>query len=195
MFRYLPGLVLVQVATVALVLAALQTDKQELWIAMAVLAVILNVVTGLWFASITSHLRKDALAKASEQFSKEREKLRVNAEQQKTRLLRKSHEQINKATNRAHAKANFKVGAAFTGIIGAGLLMIFAQFMTLGILTLAAGGGALAGYLARLRQEVTAQKRNRLALDQRQADPVVALEPAKTRKLIPFDTGRNGKAS
>ena len=195
MFRYLPGLLLVQVATVALVLAALQSDKRELWVAMAVLAVILNVVTALWFSSITSHLKKDALAKVAERYSKEREKLRVNAEQQKARLLKKSHEQINKATNRAHAKANFKVGAAFAGIIGAGLLMIFAQFMTLGILTLAAGGGALAGYLARLRQETSAQRKNNLAVSNGQAPPALVVESAKTRKLIPFDKRRKDTAS
>ncbi len=158
MLRYLPGILLVQVATVALVLAALKTEDRELWIAIACLAVIINLVTAFWFGSITSHLKKDAVAKAREQFSQEREKLRVNAEKQKSKILKQTHAQMTKATNRAYAKANFKVGAAFAGIIGAGALMIFTQFITLGILTLATGGGALAGYLTRLRQELPNRK-------------------------------------
>jgi len=158
MLRYLPGILLVQVATVALVLAALKTEDRELWLAIACLAVIINLVTAFWFGSITSHLKKDAVAKARDQFSQEREKLRVSAEKQKSKILRQTHAQMTKATNRAHAKANFKVGAAFAGIIGAGALMMFTQFITLGVLTLATGGGALAGYLPRLRQELPNRK-------------------------------------
>jgi hypothetical protein len=195
MIRYLPGLLLVQVATVALVLAALQSDSRELWITMAALAGILNLVTALWFGSITSHLQKDAVAKITEQFSREREKLRVTAEQQKARLLKQSHEQINRATNRAHAKANFKVGAAFTGIIGAGVLMIFTQFMTLGILTLATGGGALAGYLARLRQDLSSRRKGELLLSDRQDTPGKAIAASGSGKLIPLDSARKDRAS
>ncbi len=195
MFRYLPGILLVQVATVALVLAALKTDDRELWMVMGALALIINLVTAFWFGSITSHLRKDAVAKVREQFSQEREKLRVTAEQQKSRLIRKSHEQITKATNRAHAKANFKVGAAFAGIIGAGVLMMFTQFMTLGILTLATGGGALAGYLARLRQELPARNRQELIPSEREQAPLVTLEPGRARKLPLLSGAGKSRAS
>jgi hypothetical protein len=185
MLRYLPGILLVQVATVALVLAALQTDDRELWIAIAGLALIINLMTAFWFGSITSHLKKDAIARVREQFSVEREKLRVNAERQKSRLLKKSHEEITRATNRVHARASLKVGAAFTGIIGAGVLMMFTQFMTLGVLTLTTGGGALAGYLARVRQELPRKKKQALIAVDKQQPPVVTIEPASTRKLPP----------
>jgi hypothetical protein len=133
--------------------AALKTDDRQLWVAIACLAAIINLVTAFWFGSITNHLKKDAIAKVQQQFSREREKLRVNAEQKNLKLLQQTSAEMTKATNRAHAKANFKVGAAFTGIIGAGALMIFTQFMTLGVLTIATGGGALAGYLVRFRQD------------------------------------------
>lgn len=195
MLRYLPGILLVQVATVALVLAALKTDDRELWMVMGALALIINLVTAFWFGSITSHLKKDAVAKVREQFSQEREKLRVTAEQQKSRLLKKSHEQITKATNRAHAKANFKVGAAFAGIIGAGVLMMFTQFMTLGILTLATGGGALAGYLARFRQEPPARNRQELIVSEREQAPLVTVEPGKARKLPLLSGAGKSRAS
>ena len=188
MLRYLPGIVLVQVATVALVLAALKTDNRELWIAIACLALIINLVTAFWFGSITSHLKKDAVAKAREQFSQEREKLRVNAEKQKSKLLKQTHAQMTKATNRAHAKANFKVGAAFAGIIGAGALMMFTQFMTLGILTLATGGGALAGYLTRLRQELPTRKKQ-APLEYQTPPPPQVLPPPKTTRKVPWPGG------
>ena len=110
MFRYLPGIIIIQVATAALLLAAARTSDQELWIAIGCLALVVTVVTAFWFDSIASHLKKDAVLQAKDDFSREREKLRVNAERAKTRLIKKSHEQINKETNRAHAKANFKVG-------------------------------------------------------------------------------------
>lgn len=158
MLRYLPGILIIQIATVALILAAGRTSDQELWIAIGCLALVISVVTAFWFESIASHIRKDAVTRAKDEFSREREKLRVNAERQKSRLIKKSHEQITRETNRAHARASFKVGGAFVGVIAAGALMVFTQFMTLGLLLLATGGGALAGYLARARQYSLARK-------------------------------------
>ncbi len=59
--------------------------------------------TAFWFSSIASHAKKDTLTKAKDEFTKEREKLRVNAERQKTRLIHKSHEEIRRETNRVYA--------------------------------------------------------------------------------------------
>jgi hypothetical protein len=183
MIRYLPGIVLVQVATVALVVAALKTDDRQLWVAIACLAAIINLVTAFWFGSITNHLKKDAIAKVQQQFSREREELRVNAEQKNLKLLQQTSAQMAKATNRAHAKANFKVGAAFTGIIGAGALMIFTQFMTLGVLTIATGGGALAGYLLRFRQDQAILKNQPRDDRNGRSLPRVEYAPGRAKKL------------
>ena len=183
MIRYVPGIVLVQVATVALVVAALKTDDHQLWLAIACLALIITLVTALWFGSITKHLKKDAIAKVQEQFSREREKFRVNAEQKNLKLLQQTSAQMTKATNRAHAKANFKVGAAFTGIIGAGALMIFTQFMTLGVLTIATGGGALAGYLLRFRQDQALLKSQARSDRSGRSVPLVESAPKQVKKL------------
>ncbi len=172
-----------QVATVALVVAALRIDDRQLWVAIACLALIIDLVTAFWFGSITKHLKKDAVAKAQEQFSREREKFKVDAEQKNLKLLQQSSAQLTKATNRVHAKANFKVGAAFTGIIGAGALMIFTQFMTLGVLTIATGGGALAGYLVRFRQD-QAMLKNRARIDRNGLYvPRVERAPGHAKKL------------
>lgn len=69
-----------------------------------------------------------------------------------------------KETNRAHARSSFKLGAGFIGIVAAGSLMIFTQFLTLGLLTLAVGGGVLGGYLMRIRQEVAARQKEAFAI-------------------------------
>ena len=156
MLKYLPGILIVQAATAALVFASLKTEDNQLLMAMGGLALVINLVTAFWFASIAAHARKDAIAKVREESARERESLRVDAEREKSKLMKESHENITRQTNKAHARANFKVGAAFAGIMGAGVLMIFTQFLSLGLLTLATGGGALAGYLARLKQDYTA---------------------------------------
>lgn len=178
MFKYLPGILIIQAATVAMTLAALKSSDQELWLAIGLLGLIIGLVTAFWFSSIASHIKKDALAQARDEFSREREKLRVNAERQKTRLIKKSHEQIRKETNRAYARTNFKLGAGFVGIIGAGALMIFTQFLTLGLLTLAVGGGALGGYLVRLRQDVLSRQKQ-IAVVQPERKPVIEIQPDK----------------
>ena len=178
MLKYLLGILIIQAATVALTLAATKSDDQELWLAVLFLAFIIGLVTAFWFASIASHVKKDALANAKDEFSKEREKLRVNAERQKTRLMRKSHEEIRKETNRAHARSSFKLGAGFIGIVAAGSLMIFSQLITLGLLTLAVGGGALGGYLMRVRQETVSRHKEAFTIsDERK--PVIEVQPVK----------------
>ena len=178
MLKYLLGILIIQAATVAMTFAAIKSDDQELWLAVLLLAFIISLVTAFWFASIASHAKKDALADAKDEFTKEREKLRINAERQKTRLIRKSHEEIRKETNRAHARSSFKLGAGFIGIVAAGSLMIFSQLLTLGLLTLAVGGGALGGYLLRVRQEVISRNKETFAIsDERK--PVIEAKPVK----------------
>ena len=178
MLKYLLGILIIQAATVAMTVTAIKSDDQELWLAVLLLAVLIGLVTAFWFASIASHAKKDALAQAKDEFSKEREKLRVNSERQKTRILRKSHEDIRKETNRAHAKSSFKLGAGFIGIVAAGALLIFSQLLTLGFLTLAVGGGALGGYLMRVRQEVVSRPKEVLSISDGRK-PVIVIPPAK----------------
>ena len=178
MLKYLLGILIIQAATVAMTLAAIKSGDQELWLAVLLLGLLIALVTAFWFVSIAGHAKKDALANAKDEFVKEREKLRVNAERQKTRLIRKSHEEIRKETNRAHARTNFKLGAGFIGIVAAGSLMIFSQLLTLGLLTLAVGGGALGGYLMRVRQEAVTRQKQAFAMSD-EKKPVIEVNPVK----------------
>jgi len=178
MLKYLPGILIIQAATVAMTLAAIKSENLELWLAVLLLALVIGLVTAFWFASIASHTKKDALTHAKDEFSKEREKLRVNAERQKTRIIRKSHEEIRKETNRAHARTSFKLGAGFIGIVAAGSLMIFSQLLTLGLLTLAVGGGALGGYLMRVRQEAVSRHKEAFVISDGNK-PAIEARPVK----------------
>ena len=154
MLRFLPAIILIQLATGVLIYALITAPLEEnQLLAIALLGLIMSVLAAFWFASIAGHLHKDSLAKTAEKHAIERESIRVDAERQKTRIVEDTHKQITKATNRAHAKANFKVGAILAAAIGMGSLMLFTQFLTIGLLILTTSGGALIGYLTRLRQE------------------------------------------
>ncbi|MEE9493694.1 MAG: hypothetical protein V3W04_10005 [Gammaproteobacteria bacterium] len=160
MLKYLPGIILIQLATAAMIYTVFKTGDRELWLAIGLLAILITLITGFWFASLARQSRNDALAKAQEKFSKERELLKVSVEKQKTKIIKDGHKQILKQTHRTQAKASFKLGAAFVGIIGIGSLLLFSQLLTLGLLTISTGGGALLGYMAKTRQYNLLQQKN-----------------------------------
>jgi len=70
----------------------------------------------------------------------------------KTREIRNSHQQVLRETRRLQNRSTLKLGAAMTGIAGMGVILLFTQFMTLGVLAMSATGGALLGYGIRARQ-------------------------------------------
>lgn len=162
MFRFLPGIIVVQIATVALVLATMESGNKGYWISLGVIALITSLLAAFWFNAIAGQMHKDAVAQAKEAFAEEREKIRVKAEKDKLRLVERSHKRVAKETNRAHAKANLKVGAAFAAAVGMGGLMVLAEFLTLGLLTMSTAGGALVGYVARGRYGFLSRKNDEL---------------------------------
>jgi hypothetical protein len=56
--------------------------------------------------------------------------------------------------------------------------MIFSQLLTLGLLTLAVGGGALGGYLMRVRQEAATRHKEDFAISDG-TKPVIEIQPVK----------------
>jgi hypothetical protein len=152
MLKFLLGILLVQAATVVVVLLAPADLRGAGLLRVAVPLAVISFMAAFWFSSMAHHLRKDHLAKASEQFARERENLRVNAERSKARAMKQAQKDIARETRVTHARANFKVGAAFAGVIGVGALLLLTQFLTVGIVALSTAGGALAGYLYRGRQ-------------------------------------------
>jgi hypothetical protein len=85
--------------------------------------------------------------------------------------------------------AKLRTGVAVGGVVGVGVAMMFAQFLTLGLLTIATAGGAAAGYGLRVRQEKRLRIRdatpNRERLIASSVDDLPALEaqtPALSRR-------------
>lgn len=154
MFRYLPGIILVQLATGALAYALVRMPLEtDLLLAVAGLATILTLVVAFWFSSIAAHARREGEQAIRESYARETQDLRVDVERQKAKIIRESHKQLLKETRRANTRANLKVSVAFAGVAAIGGLMLFTQFMTVGLLLMGTSGGALAGYLTRARQD------------------------------------------
>lgn len=150
MLRFVTGILLVQLASVVLVLFARPAqDDLVSWLPILVALGVIALVTAFWFAHIVSHLRRDDVERIRSEFAEQREQLRVKAEREKTRLIQKSHKAMVSETRRAQGRANLKVGVALAVAAGSGVLMIVTNFVTLGLLLMTATGGALGGYLVK----------------------------------------------
>lgn len=152
MIKYFFGILAVQIATVALVLLAPELEGVG-WLRLMIPLLVIGFFTAFWFNSIASHKSKEDVFEAHAQHAREKEKIQINAERAKTRLVKKTQQQIARESRIAHSKANFKVGAAFAGTIGAGALMLLTELLTMGLLTISTAGGALGGYVMRARKD------------------------------------------
>ncbi|MBW2430304.1 MAG: hypothetical protein JRF56_15200 [Deltaproteobacteria bacterium] len=153
MLKYIPGILLLQIITIALVLIAPADLANWGWLRLLIPILIAGFLTAFWFGSIAAHQRKDEISRLKACHTKERENLRVNAERAKTKLVKQAQRKTMQEVRRSSARANIKIGLAFAGAAGLGGLLILTQFMSLGWLTLTTVGGALGGYLLRIRQE------------------------------------------
>lgn len=152
MLQFLAGIILIQLVTALLVLVV-GRDAETLaeWLPVAVAGAMIALIAAFWFASLAARRNDAALERLRAEFAREREGLRVTAEREKTRLVRKSHKTLVKATRRVESRASFKVGVAVASAAGLGLLMMVANFVTLGLVTLTGAGAALGGYLLHRR--------------------------------------------
>jgi len=149
LLKFLLGIVLVQVVTGVLIYLSPNALDEMSLLRLVVPLFFVALMVAFWFSSLSANFRKDSEHQMTNKFAKEREELRVKAERAKTRVVKDAQKEIAKEAKVTHAKANFKVGAAFAGVIGVGALFIFAQLVTAGLLTLTAAGGALGGYYYR----------------------------------------------
>ena len=159
LFKFLPGLVILQVATAALLINADASAHGANWALIGAAGAIIALLVGLWFSSLADHLKKDALAQVREDFARERERFLVAAEADKRTIVEESHNRIVEETNRAHAKANFKLGAALVAMLGFAGVLLYIELVTLALVTITTAGGALAGYVVRARQDSLALKK------------------------------------
>ncbi len=183
MLKFLPGIILIQLVTCGLMLTIINWSHDfQLIIVIAVIGLLSAVLVAFWFSSIArvvfseeqSLLQKqhaydrERIVKESERekaeaikeksklqdmHARERERILLDAEHEKASIIEENYRKSEKEIRKAHAKANFKVGVAFTAALGAGGLMIAGQMITIGIMMMVASGSGLSGYLLRARQE------------------------------------------
>ena len=151
LIKFLIGIVFLQGSTGLLVYTALRTDLTQTWPLFAALGITLAAMTALWFNAIADGARKEALAKVQASFSREREKIRVRAEQDKAREVKNTQRQAERQQQRARVGGQFKTGLLIAGGGGAGLLLLMTQMISLGMLALTTAGGAAIGYGVRAR--------------------------------------------
>lgn len=163
MLRYLPGLLLVQFVTVALVMLNAGAEPRELALRAGLPALVIALVTALWFRSLSRTDGERDLARTRLEHERERERLQRDAERaradlsreaerERVELLREAERTVRREERRVTRRANLQVGLAFAATGGIGVLLLLSELLTLGLLTLSAGGGALGGYVLRWRQ-------------------------------------------
>lgn len=183
LIRFLIGVFFLQGVTGLIVYTALRTDWQTTWPLFLILGLAVGAMTALWFSTIAGASRHHVVARAAERFSKEREQIRVKAEQQRLKEVRNSVKAARKMSSGMNLKSALVVG----GAAGLGLTMMLTQFITLGIFTVAAAGGAALGYGVRVRQEKLIARRE-LAAEERALRLIEVAEP------LPALPGRKRKA-
>ena len=187
LIRFLVGIFLLQGVTALLVYTALSTDWQSTWPLFLVLGGSIGALVALWFSAMVGADRRNAVARATQRFSKEREQLRVKAEQQRAKELQTKERQVAKAARGGGLASGMtlKSSLAVGGAIGVGVAMLLTQFVTLGLITLTTAGGAALGYGVRMRQEKLISGRRIDGPDKGikliDAEPVPVLEKKKRR--------------
>lgn len=152
------GVLLLQVVTVLLVVAAMRSNLNETVALFVLVGGLVGFLAALWFASIYSGGHRLAVSQAREGFSREREKLRVKSEKEKARLMVNGEKRAAKPSRRSAGGGGgsgfgLKGNTAMIAAVGVGGVLIFSQFVTLGLAALAAVGGSMAGYKLRSFQE------------------------------------------
>ena len=184
MLKFIPGILLLQAITIALVLIGPADPANWGWLRLAVPVLIAGILTAFWFGSIAARQCKDEISRLREDYAKERETIRLNAERAKTKMVKQAQRQTLQELRRSSRRANIKIGLAFAGLAGLGGLLVMTQFMSLGLLMLAFVGGATGGYALRVRQE-----KGKPQLPPSDQDPtrMINATPGKTKQLPRVD--------
>jgi len=178
--KFIFGIIIAQIATYFLIVLAPEELSLMGIVRAGIPLLFIALIIAFWFNSIAGHHSKDAIGKAKEHFANEREKIRSNAHRAKERAVNAVRKESAKETAKAHAKANFKVGAAFAGMLGVGALFVFAQMLTAGLLAISATVGAMGGYYWRGKR---IQNNHLKELEQRSDFKVIHTKPNRPKEL------------
>lgn len=174
MLRFLPGIVLVQLATIALFWVNQGSPAQQMLLQVALPSVVFACVTAFWFSAISRNHAEQRMTILREKHAAEREELNKQVERTRSDVLQKASADQAKIIERAHVereklvkkthkevlrnerstsrRASMKVGLAFMGMTALGIVLLISELLTLGLMTITTAGGALGGYMLRWRQ-------------------------------------------
>jgi hypothetical protein len=164
--KYLLAVALVQGMTVLLLFAWWHTGSTDVALTLAALGLAAGFFAALWLASMARGDRQEALLRAETDLIRERERNRHRTERERFKAAENARRQVQRETRKLKNRSTVRLGAAVAGIAGLGTLLLLTQFLSLGVLLVSSSGGALAGYLLRMRQEF-----RRVAADGEQALP------------------------
>lgn len=212
MFRYLPGIVLVQVVTLTLLWVNAGATLEQLLLRVGLPALVISAVIALWLSMIgrmeterrNSALREQhavevtrlnreierARADILQQASADKAQLVERAHTERERLVKQTHKELLKRERSINRQANIKVGLAFMGVTAIGVVLLITELLTLGLLTIMTAGGAMGGYLLRWRQtrqmmDGLAVLPNKPAQSSSRGALIIADSPSVTRKNRP----------
>ena len=152
MLRYLAGLVLVQLVTLGLFVLNADAEPRALALSVGVPALAIALLAALWFRTLSRVDAERDLARTRLEHERERERFRTAAEREREKVVREAERTVRREERRVARRASAQVGLAFAATAGMGVLFVVSELVTLGLLTLATGGGALGGYVLRWRQ-------------------------------------------
>jgi|GEM_PF-1324101 len=156
MLRYLPGLLLLQLFTLLLFGLNADAGSEALLVRAGLPALAITLITALWFKSLSRADGERDLARTRLDHEREREALQRQAASERIEVERGAAQTIRREERRTSRRANFKVGLAFAATTAIGVLFVLSELVTLGLITLTTGGGAMGGYWLRWRQTRTA---------------------------------------
>jgi len=156
-FKYLFAIILVQIATAITIMSAPADLSGWEWLRLLVPLFIVAFAAAFWLQTFATNSTKQTISELKEQHAKEREKIRVNAERAKTRLVKQSQQEVVqevlKTQSNVGMKNNVKMVGVLTGTALVGGFLLLSNFMLMGLLALTTSGGVMGGYWMRLRQE------------------------------------------
>lgn len=152
--KYFIGVSLVQGLSVLLVLTWLHAGAgTDVALTLAALGLLSGLFAALWLSSLARGANNEALLRAEATLAQEREKHRRVTERERNKATESARKTLHREFARDKTRNNLKMGGAVAGMAGLGTLLLLTQFMSLGILLMSSSGGALAGYLLRMRHE------------------------------------------
>lgn len=156
MLRYLPGIFLIQLISIVLVsLQTIQLSALDLRTMLQLLVplTVVGVTSALWFDHIGRARAQRHVEKLKAHHAKDRENLQKQTEKEKDRVRAEAQKAIRRETRRVNTRANLKAFVSLGIAGGAGLLLLFTELFTLGMMTLMTASGAMGGYLWRASKE------------------------------------------